>query len=101
MVDDAQRALGYVTRRDARAGNGRCSDVMRAFPATATSDEHLRILLSRMYQHNTSWLPVVDTEGAYLGEVTQDSIANYLSSGRSRGSAPVIQHPQEAMRAAA
>ena len=101
VVDDAQRALGYVTRRDARAGNGRCSDAMRAFPATATSDEHLRILLSRMYQHNTSWLPVVDADGAYLGEVTQDSIAGYLSSGRSRGSAPVIQLPTEPLRAAA
>ncbi len=41
---------------------------MRAFPATATADEHLRILLSRMYQHNTSWLPVVDAEGAYLAK---------------------------------
>ena len=101
VVDDAQRALGYVTRRDARAGGGRCSDAMRAFPATATSDEHLRILLSRMYQHNTSWLPVVDAEGAYLGEVTQDSIACYLSSGRSRGSAPVIQPPAQPQRAAA
>ena len=101
VVDDAQRALGYVTRRDARAGGGRCSDAMRAFPAAATSDEHLRILLSRMYQHNTSWLPVVDADGAYLGEVTQDSIACYLSSGRSRGSAPVIQPPAQPLRAAA
>ncbi|CAG2140783.1 Osmoprotectant import ATP-binding protein OsmV [Cupriavidus yeoncheonensis] len=101
VVDDAQRALGYVTRRDARGGTGRCSDAMRAFPAAATSDEHLRILLSRMYQHNTSWLPVVDADGAYLGEVTQDSIACYLSSGRSRGSAPVIQPPAQPLRAAA
>ena len=59
--DDAQRALGYVTRRDVRAAltkGGKCADVMRTFTTTAAFDEHLRIVLSRMYQHNTSWLPV-------------------------------------------
>ncbi|MNL78996.1 CBS domain protein [compost metagenome] len=58
---------------------------MRPFAVTAAFDEHLRIVLSRMYQHNTSWLPVIDADGDYLGEVTQESIAGYLSSGRSRG----------------
>ncbi|MGT2458619.1 osmoprotectant ABC transporter ATP-binding protein OsmV [Cupriavidus basilensis] len=94
VVDETQRALGYVTRRDARAGQGVCANAMRPFMATAAFDEHLRIVLSRMYQHNTSWLPVVDADGVYLGEVTQESIADYLSSGRSRGNAPVIQPPQ-------
>ncbi|WP_454720516.1 MULTISPECIES: osmoprotectant ABC transporter ATP-binding protein OsmV [Cupriavidus] len=87
VVDAAGRALGYVTRRDARGGQGTCADAMRPFKATAAFDEHLRIVLSRMYQHNTSWLPVLDADGAYLGEVTQESIADYLSSGRSRGNA--------------
>ncbi|WP_420992807.1 betaine/proline/choline family ABC transporter ATP-binding protein [Cupriavidus sp. 30B13] len=94
VVDTAQRALGYVTRRDARGGQGTCADAMRPFKATAAFDEHLRIVLSRMYQHNTSWLPVLDADGVYLGEVTQESIADYLSSGRSRGNAPVIRPPQ-------
>ncbi len=96
VLDDAQRALGYVTRRDVRnalANGGNCADVMRQFTTTAAFDEHLRIVLSRMYQHNTSWLPVIDGDGIYLGEVTQESIADYLSSGRSRGTAPVIQPP--------
>ena len=96
VVDEAQRALGYVTRRDVRnalANGGNCADVMRPFTTTAAFDEHLRIVLSRMYQHNTSWLPVIDGDGVYLGEVTQESIADYLSSGRSRGTAPVIQPP--------
>ncbi|WP_059413042.1 osmoprotectant ABC transporter ATP-binding protein OsmV [Cupriavidus basilensis] len=94
VVDAARRALGYVTRRDARGGQGTCADAMRPFKATAAFDEHLRIVLSRMYQHNTSWLPVLDADGVYLGEVTQESIADYLSSGRSRGNAAVIRPPQ-------
>ena len=90
VVDDAQHVLGYVTRRDVRgamASGGHCADVMRPLTVTATCDEHLRIVLSRMYQHNTSWLPVLDADGGYLGDVTQESIADYLSSGRSRGMA--------------
>ncbi|ESJ26441.1 glycine/betaine ABC transporter ATP-binding protein, partial [Cupriavidus sp. HPC(L)] len=74
VLDRDQRALGYVARRDARnpaAGKQACGDVLRPFAATAAFDEHLRIVLSRMYQHNTSWLPVVDADGVYLGEVTQ------------------------------
>ncbi|MCY1220171.1 Osmoprotectant import ATP-binding protein OsmV [compost metagenome] len=102
VVDDAQRALGYVTRRDARSGQGVCSDAMRPFAVTAAFDEHLRIVLSRMYQHNTSWLPVMGADGAYLGEVTQESIAGYLSSGRSRGQAGALAASAPApLRAAA
>ncbi len=113
VLDAGQRALGYVARRDARnpaAGKQACGDVLRPFAATAAFDEHLRIVLSRMYQHNTSWLPVVDAEGVYLGEVTQESIAGYLSSGRSRSSgiaapgtsiAPAAQAPASASRAGA
>ncbi|SPD63909.1 Osmoprotectant import ATP-binding protein OsmV [Cupriavidus taiwanensis] len=101
VVDDAQRALGYVTRRDARAGKGLCSEVMRPFAVTAAFDEHLRIVLSRMYQHNTSWLPVMGADGDYLGEVTQESIAGYLSSGRSRGQAGAPATPSAPLRAAA
>lgn len=96
VIDEAQRALGYVTRRDVRnalAKGGSCADMLRPFAVSAAFDEHLRIVLSRMYQHNTSWLPVVDGDGVYLGEVTQESIADYLSSGRSRGNAPVIPPP--------
>ncbi len=56
VIDDAQRALGYVTRRDVRnalAKGGSCADVLRPFAVSAAFDEHLRIVLSRMYQHNT------------------------------------------------
>ncbi|MCG5260066.1 ATP-binding cassette domain-containing protein [Cupriavidus gilardii] len=103
VLDPGQRALGYVARRDARnpaAGKQVCGDVLRPFAATAAFDEHLRIVLSRMYQHNTSWLPVVDGDGVYLGEVTQESIAGYLSSGRSRSGAMAMTGASGAAAAA-
>lgn len=85
VTEDQSHALGYVARREARGTQGVCAERVRPFKAVAAADDNLRILLSRMYQHNLAWLPVLDEAGAYLGEVTQDSIADYLSSGRSRG----------------
>lgn len=77
--------LGYVTRKLIKeSGAQECGQAMKEFKAKARENEHLRILLSRMYEFNMSWLPVTDESGFYLGEVTQDSIAEYLSSGKSR-----------------
>ncbi|MFL9922711.1 betaine/proline/choline family ABC transporter ATP-binding protein [Herbaspirillum lusitanum] len=88
ITDADNRAVGYVTRREIRGlSGGAASDKVRPFTINAAPDENLRVVLSKMYKHSTSWMPVIDADGAYLGEVTQDSIASYLSSGRSRGMA--------------
>jgi osmoprotectant transport system ATP-binding protein len=84
IVAGDNRALGFVQRRVARGGVGVCGDQIRPFPATVAPEDNLRVVLSRMYQFNSSWMPVIDADNRYLGEVTQDSIADYLSSGRSR-----------------
>ncbi|WP_321962746.1 ABC transporter ATP-binding protein [Paraburkholderia sp. J7] len=84
VLDDARHALGFVARRAARGAEGVCGERITPFPATVSVDDNLRIVLSKMYQFRASWMPVLDAEGAYVGEITQDSIADYLSSGRSR-----------------
>ncbi|MCP3713299.1 ABC transporter ATP-binding protein [Paraburkholderia sp. CNPSo 3274] len=99
VLDDAQHALGFVARRAARGAEGVCGDRITPFPATVSVDDNLRIVLSKMYQFRASWMPVLDAEGAYVGEITQDSIADYLSSGRSRQQTG--QPPIAAMRPAA
>ncbi len=86
VIDAENRALRYVARRDARGAQGACVEKLRAFTVSAAPDENLRVVLSKMYKHSTSWMPVIDQDEGYLGEVTQDSIASYLSSGRTRGS---------------
>ncbi len=87
ITDNDNRALGYISRRDIRSAGvqGVSGDKVRPFNLNATPDENLRVVLSKMYKHSASWMPVIDAEGRYLGEVTQDSIADYLSSGKSRG----------------
>ncbi|KKB63983.1 glycine/betaine ABC transporter ATP-binding protein [Robbsia andropogonis] len=109
VTDGQQQGMGYVRRRDVRAATAdptrATSDIgalLQPFTTTAAPDEHLRILLSRMYEFNASWLPVIDGDGVYHGEVTQDSIAEYLSSGRSRGrSTNSIVSPADIAAAAA
>jgi osmoprotectant transport system ATP-binding protein len=91
ILDDARHALGYVTRRAARGADGVCGDRVTPFAASVSAEDNLRVVLSKMYQFSASWMPVLDADGGYVGEITQDSIAEYLSSGRSRqqtGQAP-------------
>ncbi len=90
VTDANNKGLGYVRRRDLRGQSGAVQPFLRDFSATAAHDEHLRILLSRMYEFNSSWLPVLSAENDFLGEVTQESIADYLSSGRSRGKSTIV-----------
>ncbi|WP_118186037.1 betaine/proline/choline family ABC transporter ATP-binding protein [Paraburkholderia phosphatilytica] len=99
VVDNTFHARGFVSRRAARNAEGLCQDKLVEFPATVADNDNLRIVLSKMYEFRTSWMPVLDGDGVYVGEVTQDSIADYLSSGRSRhqtGMAPVIRSAETA-----
>ncbi|WP_322102439.1 ABC transporter ATP-binding protein [Paraburkholderia sp. J41] len=98
VLDGEKHALGFVARRAARGAQGVCAERITPFPATVGVDDHLRVVLSKMYQFRASWMPVLDADGAYVGEITQDSIADYLSSGRSRmqtGQPPsaIASHP--------
>lgn len=80
VVDGEGKPLGFVKRREARQATGTCADILHPFRVTGKADDNLRIVLSRLYESNTSWMPIVDEEGRYNGEVSQDYIADYLSS---------------------
>ncbi|WP_437881849.1 ABC transporter ATP-binding protein [Pseudomonas sp. LRF_L74] len=95
VTDADKKGLGYIRRRDLRGQNGPVQPFLRPFNTTAAHDEHLRILLSRMYEFNSSWLPVLSAENDFLGEVTQESIADYLSSGRSRGKSSIVSPAEQ------
>ncbi|MEM6159386.1 osmoprotectant ABC transporter ATP-binding protein OsmV [Erwinia sp. P6884] len=84
VVDDDGKPLGFVKRREARGAAGPCSDMLNKFTVTARAEENLRVVLSKLYEHNLVWMPIVDEEGRYSGEISQDYIAGYLSSGRTR-----------------
>ncbi|HDR2791708.1 MULTISPECIES: osmoprotectant ABC transporter ATP-binding protein OsmV [Enterobacter] len=84
VVDDQGKPLGFVKRREARNTSGTCSDILHPFRMTGKAEDNLRVVLSRLYESNASWMPIVDEDGRYNGEISQDYIAEYLSSGRTR-----------------
>ncbi|OON40401.1 glycine/betaine ABC transporter ATP-binding protein [Izhakiella australiensis] len=84
VVDEEGKPLGFVKRREARNAEGTCADLTHSFKVTGRAEENLRVVLSKLYEHNTTWMPIVDEDGRYSGEISQDYIADYLSSGRTR-----------------
>ncbi|KJV34086.1 osmoprotectant ABC transporter ATP-binding protein OsmV [Pantoea sp. SM3] len=84
VVDNDGKPLGFVKRREARNAAGSCEEMLHTFKVTGKAEENLRVVLSKLYEHNTVWMPIVDEEGRYSGEISQDYIADYLSSGRTR-----------------
>ena len=84
VVDNDGKPLGFVKRREARNASGNCEEKLHTFVVTGKAEENLRVVLSKLYEHNTVWMPIVDEEGRYSGEISQDYIADYLSSGRTR-----------------
>jgi osmoprotectant transport system ATP-binding protein len=84
VVDEHGKPLGFVKRREARNASGTCGDILHPFRMTGKAEDNLRVVLSRLYESNTSWMPIVDEDGRYNGEISQDYIAEYLSSGRTR-----------------
>lgn len=90
VVDDEGKPLGFVKRREARGADGRCGDMLHDFRITGKAEDNLRVVLSKLYEHNMVWMPIVDEEGRYSGEISQDYIADYLSSGRTRRALNII-----------
>lgn len=84
VVDEHGKPLGFVKRREARNASGTCGDILHPFRMTGKAEDNLRVVLSRLYESNASWMPIVDEDGRYNGEISQDYIAEYLSSGRTR-----------------
>lgn len=84
VVNDDGKPLGFVKRREARGASGACGELIHPITITARAEDNLRVVLSKLYEHNMVWMPIVDEDGRYSGEISQDYIASYLSSGRTR-----------------
>lgn len=84
VVNDDDKPLGFVKRREARGADGVCGELTHPITITARAEDNLRVVLSKLYEHNMVWMPIVDEDGRYSGEISQDYIASYLSSGRTR-----------------
>jgi osmoprotectant transport system ATP-binding protein len=90
MVNDAGQPVGYVPKGIAGTLKGYCGDHYVGLKGTAGIRDDLRKVASLMFTHDTTWLPCVDEQGRYVGDVTQRGVTHYLSAtykpGRAGGS---------------
>ena len=68
VVDNDGRPLGFVKRREARGASGNCEELLHSFKITGKAEENLRVVLSKLYEHNSVWMPIVDEDGRYSGD---------------------------------
>ena len=80
MVDSLGRPIGSITRDLATAKRGRCGDHFHGLRAIAQVDDDLRSVASAMFSKDTTWMPCVDHEGIFRGEISQRGVTHYLGA---------------------
>ena len=80
MVDGSNRPIGAITRDLANSKRGRCGDHFYGLRAIAQVDDDLRSVASAMFSNDTTWMPCVDAEGIFRGEISQRGVTHYLGA---------------------
>ena len=88
MVGPRGRARGTLSLAEAEAGpdSAKVGEHQRGVVATVRVDEDLRTAVSTMFTHDLAWLPCVDAEGFYRGQITQRGITHLLGETYRRRS---------------
>ena len=98
MVDTNNHPIGTVYRSLAQTTQGNCGDHYYGLRAIANINDDLRTVASRMFTYDTTWMPCVDNQGVFCGEISQRGITHYLSAtyreaNTARPSGTVHPHP--------
>ena len=80
LVDDARRPIGYISRSVAQANQGDCSKHYVNLRSVVRLEDNLRTVASKMFTHDATWLPCVNSEGILEGCVTQRGITRHLGA---------------------
>lgn len=83
VITDAQgKAQGFVGRQDINGvlEDRQVGEYQQPLAVTSQADDNLRVLLSRMYEYDVSWIPVQDENERFIGEINQSSIMTFLST---------------------
>ncbi len=100
MVDGNNHPIGTVYRSLAQTKQGLCGDHYYGLRAIVNINDDLRTVASRMFSHDTTWMPCVDEHGVFCGEITQRGITHYLGATYQeghRGQAVAEVHPHPAV----
>ena len=88
MVGPRGRARGTLSLAEAEAGPdlAKVGEHQRGVVATVRVGEDLRTAVSTMFTHDLAWLPCVDADGFYQGQITQAGITHLLGETYRRRS---------------
>ena len=88
VVDESMRVIGIFTERDlvrlvAKGGrlDAKLEDVMTRKIITASPDDPLPSLASKMLRYGIRHLPIVDSDGRLLGVVSIRRVLQFLLAG--------------------
>ncbi|CAD5108268.1 ABC transporter ATP-binding protein [Zestomonas carbonaria] len=96
MVDRNGRPIGSVYRSLALAKQGTCGDHHYGLRAIVNIDDDLRTVAALMFRHDTTWIPCVDDQGVFRGEVSQRGVTHYLGATYRRVEDAPEAHPHPA-----
>ncbi len=85
VLDRDARPVAYVLRGTAEAQRGSVADHHVPLTARANAEADLRTAVSEMFTHDITWLPCVESNGKYVGCVTQNGITHVLGETYRRG----------------
>lgn len=80
MTGPRGRARGFLHLNDIKDQKGDVGEHFQALPTTVSPTDDLRVAVSKMFRHDTSWLAVVDEDGFFLGSVTQRAVSHALGA---------------------
>ena len=80
MVNEEHQPIGYVSRSVAATTQGLCGEHYFGLKSMVSVNDDLRKVASKMFTHDTTWMPCVDADGRMAGQITQRGVTHYLGA---------------------
>lgn len=80
LVNDKNHPIGSVHRSLAETKQGLCGDHNYGLRTIVNVNDDLRTVASKMFRYGTTWMPCVDDQGVFLGEITQRGVTHHLAA---------------------
>lgn len=80
LVNSQHEPIGIISRDVAWNHQGLCGEHYEGLHGIAQQHDDLRTVVAQMFTADSSWLPVVDTQGRLVGDITQRGITHHLGA---------------------
>lgn len=80
MVNEEQQPIGYVSKSVATTTQGLCGEHYFGLKSMVSVNDDLRKVASKMFTHDTTWMPCIDETGRMVGQITQRGVTHYLGA---------------------